>query len=94
MCNCINESEEKILEHFKKRIADKEYYSLDEIKSGHYTNAVFQFSNGLGGKMTKRMTNHFELTGTKANKKGVSRTIKKTISITPNFCCFCGKKLE
>lgn len=90
-CNCIEESQKQIIEFMTKQHTETPDSRFDVITGGRYTNAIFQMN---GGQLVKRMSNSFEVTGTKKTKKGIIKDVRKVVSITPPYCCFCGKKIE
>ena len=92
MCNCINEHELRILEHLKKEHPDKNF--IEELNS--WLGTGFSDTSILFNGNGQRFLRHdFVVKYTFLKKNHQPSTAKKmTINIFPNYCCFCGEKLN
>lgn len=91
-CNCIKVSQEKILDHCKKRLQEGEMPKFTEVIAATFTNSAFIFSN-TSNSLSLSMVNIVEVIGTKTNKKGESKPAKFVTHVKHNYCSICGKQL-
>lgn len=91
MCDCLKKSEEKLIGHVTENL--KKDWTIKEIneKESGYTNKGLVFSSGGGWKLYIP----FEVKYTPVKKDGSDGKEKtyKT-NVFPNFCPFCGKKMN
>lgn len=84
-CNCIAENEAKIIQH----VSDKNP-ELDIVDGGSFINKAFFFNLSRYGLYHeyKYVSSFQKVNGTMSKPKST------TVSIYPNFCCFCGNPLS
>ncbi len=83
MCNCIEQTEAKIMEKFKNEIDHR------EILTGGFDHEAFIMVNGT----QHRIAMPFTINYLKAAKTGRLAKKKLIQNMFPSYCSFCGEKL-
>lgn len=93
MCNCLHESQEKIIAFVKDNMTKegKKVAEWNENDSG-YVNLVLSFGDDGGGW---KLVMPFEVKYTPIKANGTNgREVTYKTSIFPAFCPFCGKPMK
>lgn len=85
MCECMSETLDKVKAHLQEKLPKHEDFSA------HWNGAVFRLDRP-GTCVPLQVA--YSYTRVKKNGDLEARRRKDTISIFPNYCLFCGTKLE
>lgn len=90
-CNCIEETEQKVLNHLIKTHPNKHYDGeLNHFDDTGFRNTAISFEENGGTKFYHELV--IKSSFTKVNGEE-SKPKRQVINIYPTYCCFCGIKL-